>query len=139
MQARTRLCALALGIATALVAAGSGGASDGSRPGLAPAMPAGQARSEVREEAEKLASDWVRTASQANLNDFAYRTAAFAGMVHDTTVVLDGHTMAADRTLMDSANTILGPHTAEEDAQAVRNITYTLDLVASGRAERTKR
>ena len=127
MQATTRLCAVALGIAITLVTAGAGYSS-------------GPATSkDTRKEAQQLASDWVRTASVANLNDFAYRTAAFAGLVHDTTVTLDGRAMAADRVLMDSADTILGPHTMEEDAQAVRNITYTLELVASGNAGRANR
>ncbi len=88
--------------------------------------------SDVRLEARILASDWVRTASVANLNDLALRTSAFAGMVPGTIVKLDGRAHSADRVLMDSVNTIVGPHTGEDDAQAVRNITYTLDLIANG-------
>ena len=92
---------------------------------------------DVRVQARMLADDWVRTASVANLNDLALRTAAFAGLVPSTVVTLDGRQHPADRVLMDSANTILGMHAAEEDAQAARNITYTLDLIASGEARST--
>ncbi|MEX2244346.1 MAG: hypothetical protein WD716_10940 [Fimbriimonadaceae bacterium] len=89
---------------------------------------------DVRVEARVLADDWVRTASVASLDDLALRTAAFAGLVPKTIVTLDDRQHAADHVLMDSANTILGQHTAQEDAQAARNITYTLDLIASGEA-----
>jgi hypothetical protein len=94
---------------------------------------------DVRVQARTLADDWVRTASVANLNDLALRTAAYAGLVPKTVVTLDDRQHAADRVLLDSANTILGPHTAEEDAQAARNITYTLDQIASGEARRVGR
>ena len=89
---------------------------------------------DVRMQARMLADDWIRTASVANLDDLAMRTSAFAGLVPKATVDLDGHLMSANQALMDSAKTILGPHTPEEDAVAVRNVVYTLDFIAQGRA-----
>ncbi len=117
---KTRLQAVLLAVALTLATASAG-------PQQSPI-------SDVRLEARTLASDWVRTASVANLNDLAFRTSAFAGLVPDTFVTLDNRTHPADRVLMDSANSILGPHTSEEDAQSVRNIVYTLDLIANGHA-----
>ena len=87
---------------------------------------------DVRAEARALTEDWVRTASVANLNDLSLRTAAFAGLVPNTQVTLDGRTLVLDRVLIDSVNTILSSHTEVEDAQAVRNITYALNEVAKG-------
>jgi hypothetical protein len=88
---------------------------------------------DVRSEARTLADGYVRTATTASLNDLAFRTAAFAGLVPGVQVTLDGRALALDRVLMDSAQTLLGLHTPEEDAQAVRNIVYALDEVAKGR------
>jgi hypothetical protein len=87
---------------------------------------------DVRAEARRLADDYVRTATTTHLNDLAFRTAAFAGLVPKTQVTLDDRMHPLDRVLMDSANTLLGMHTPEEDAQAVRNIVYALDEVAKG-------
>ena len=87
---------------------------------------------DVRAEARVLADSYVRTATITSLNDLAFRTAAFAGLVPMTQVTLDGRTLELDRVLMDSAQTLLGQHTPEEDAQAVRNIVYALDEVAKG-------
>ncbi len=116
----TRLQAVLLAIAFTLATANAG--PEQSRSPV----------SDVRLEARMLASDWIRTASVANLNDLAFRTSAFAGLVPGTVVTLDGRQHSADRVLMDSVNTILGPHTPEEDAQSARNITYALDLIANG-------
>ncbi len=116
---QTVLVAAVLTLATASAGSGQGGTPI----------------ADVRLEARMLANDWVRTASVANLNDLAFRTSAFAGMVPSVTVKLDGRVHSADRVLMDSANTILGPHGDGEDAQAIRNITYTLDLIANGNSQ----
>jgi hypothetical protein len=93
---------------------------------------------DVRAEARNLANDYVRTATPAHLNDLAFRTAAFAGLVPKTQVTLDDRTHALDRVLMDSAQTLLGLHTPEEDAQAIRNIVYALDEVAKGHTRAIK-
>lgn len=87
---------------------------------------------DLRAEARKLADDYVRTATTTHLNDLAFRTAAFAGLVPRVQVTLDGRTHELDRVLMDSAQTLVGLHTPEEDAQAIRNIVYALDEVAKG-------
>ena len=63
---------------------------------------------------------------------------AFAGLVPRVQVTLDGRTHDLDRVLMDSAQTLVGLHAPEEDAQAIRNIVYALDEVAKGNTRVTK-
>jgi hypothetical protein len=94
---------------------------------------------EVRAAARKLAHAWVETASAQTLDQLANRSMAFAGMVPDLLVVLDGHRFSATQVLNDSALTILRNNTTEADAAAARNTVYTLMEIAEGRVTHSHR
>ncbi|MCC7435679.1 MAG: hypothetical protein IT363_13415 [Methanoregulaceae archaeon] len=93
--------------------------------------------SEVRSTAKSLAKAWITTASPDTLDQLAYRSIAFAGMVPGIEVVLDGRRMSATTALKDSALTIIGQHDQQRDAEAIRNIVYALHEIGAGRTFRT--
>lgn len=87
----------------------------------------------ARDEAKKLLSDWVNIAGPENIDGLAWRTMAFAGLVAEVDVILDGHRMTATQALLDSALTLVDAKTIVEDAHALRNLTYALCLIVDGR------
>ena len=78
-------------------------------------------------------SDWVHIAGPESIDGLAWRTMAFAGLVAEVDVILDGHRMSATQALLDSALTLVDAKTIGEDAHALRNITYALNLIVDGR------
>jgi hypothetical protein len=87
----------------------------------------------AREEARQLLSDWVHIAGPERIDGLAWRTMAFAGLVAEVDVILDGHRMSATQALLDSALTLVDAKTIGEDAHALRNITYALSLIVDGK------
>jgi len=87
----------------------------------------------ARDEARKLLSDWVHIAGPESIDGLAWRTMAFAGLVAELDVILDGSRMSATQALLDSALTLVDSKTIAQDAHALRNLTYALDLVVEGR------
>jgi hypothetical protein len=97
-------------------------------------QPAQMAASKTaRDEARKLLSDWIHISGPEDIDGLAWRTMAFAGLVAEVDVVLDGHRMSATQALLDSALTLVDAKPIGQDAHALRNITYALNLIVDGR------
>ena len=90
----------------------------------------------AREEGKLLLKDWLHIRGAESIDGLAWRTMAFAGLVPDVDVVLDGHRMSAKQALLDSALTLVDSKTIGQDANALRNITYALSLIVDGRTVR---
>ena len=83
-----------------------------------------------------LLKDWLHIRGSESIDGLAWRTMAFAGLVPDVDVILDGHRMSAKQALLDSALTLVDSKTIGQDANALRNITYALSLIVDGRTVR---
>ena len=87
----------------------------------------------ARDEARILLYDWVHITGPESIDGLAWRTMAFAGLVAELDVILDGLRMSATQALLDSALTLVDAKTIGQDAHALRNITYALNLIVDGR------
>lgn len=120
------LCLFATGNAVS-----SGQRPSGDRAALA---------TDVRTLARQLAFAWVHCAKPgAGIDEMAYRSIAFAGMVGDGSIELDGRRIGASQALVDSGLTLLKSGTVEQDAAAMRNTVYALMEIAEGRVFRASR
>jgi hypothetical protein len=88
---------------------------------------------DVRQAAKKLATAWIETVTPSEANSLAQRSIAFAGLVPNLDVQLDGKRFSIRQALCDSGVTLLGNHDVVADAGAIRNIVYTLNEIAQGR------
>jgi hypothetical protein len=93
---------------------------------------------ETRAMAKKLIQSWVDTAGATTLDGLANRSIAFAGLVPNVTVFLDGKRFDASRALVDSALTIIKSNSNDADAAAIRNTVYILREIAEGRTTKSK-
>ena len=94
---------------------------------------------EVRQAAKKLVTAWIETVTPSEANSLAQRSIAFAGLVPNLDVELDGKRFSIRQALSDSGITLLGNHDVVADAGAIRNIVYTLNEIAQGRVFRSVR